>query len=544
LDFKLHSVFAICYLLFAIMNEIKSTPSVLIVEDTLESLDILTEYLETAGLDVTVALSGEKALKVIKKVPDIILLDIKLPGMDGFETCRCLKQHEAISQVPIIFITALTEISHKIKGFKAGGVDYITKPFQYEEVLMRINTHLTLVRQQQVLQEQNEQLKREITRREQAENALKIIETKETKNLDFSKFLEQSQSMTHIVNDIRSLQNVENTSVLILGESGTGKELIARAIHFGSARAKGPFIPINCSAVPSELAESYFFGHQRGAFTGAFSDRPGYFELADGGTLFLDEIADMPALLQTKLLRALEEGIVTPIGSVRSKTVNVRIITATNADLLTRIKEGKFRLDLYFRLSVYPIKVPPLRERQEDIAQLANYFISQLADKMGFKKTTLNQSVITALENYHFPGNVRELKNIIEHALVRSHGGPIQPHHLNLIETKSAYSVQSTTQPVYQDKQTHYDTHNGINSSSILALQTETISPIKMNSFLTIDEQTILNYVQKYGHINNQQCRQLLNSNFDRSSYLFKKLCQKGLLIRRGKGRGSFYQLP
>jgi len=220
---------------------------------------------------------------------------------------------------------------------------------------------------------------------------------------------------------------------LITGESGTGKELVARAVHCSSPRASAPFIPVNCVAIPGELAESVLFGHTRGSFTGAVADRKGWFELADGGTLFLDEIGDMPLPLQAKMLRVLEDGQVVPVGASHSKHVDVRVIAATNANLQERIASGAFREDLYFRLARYLVEMPPLRDRVEDVGLLADHFLTLFTTKMGMPKPLLTPRALALLEGHTFPGNVRELKNMIERALIESAGGPIEPSHLRMV---------------------------------------------------------------------------------------------------------------
>jgi DNA-binding NtrC family response regulator len=240
------------------------------------------------------------------------------------------------------------------------------------------------------------------------------------------------------------LQNFSSVNVLITGESGTGKELVARAIHFGSPRTAGPFIAVNCVAIPADLAESILFGHIRGAFTGATMDRKGYFELADGGTLFLDEIGDMPAALQAKLLRVLEDGRITPLGGTREKKVDVRVVAATNADLQTSIAGGAFRQDLYFRLAQFPVHLPPLRERPEDIPLLATHFLQLFATEMGSAVPAVEPAVMTALSRYPFPGNVRELKNVIERALIESGGGVVQLQHIYVSKMDSPIPQQAT----------------------------------------------------------------------------------------------------
>jgi len=502
--------------------------SILIVDDTPENLDVLIDHLANTNFNVSVALSGEKAIEITQKmIPDMILLDIKMSGIDGFETCRLLKENAALKEVPIIFITAMMETVDKVKGFSVGGVDYITKPFEHEEVLARINTHLMLRRQQQQLAEKNaalielnEQLKQEIVRREQAEEALSTASAKlssisqeEAKRWGLSAFIGKSQAIKNVLKDIRRLQAVDKTSVLILGESGTGKELIARAIHFGGVREQGPFIPVNCSAVPEQLAESSFFGHIKGAFTGAMKTRKGYFEQAQGGSLFLDEIGDMPLSLQAKLLRILEDGLITPVGGEQTKAVNVRIIAATSVDLSLKVAEKQFRKDLFFRLASYILTVPPLRERKEDIIGLSTHFLSFFTKEMGHKATTsLSDSAQEILENYHFPGNVRELKNLIEHAIIRSDGSSIKPPHLHFIELPD-------------DSSAHFSG--------------DKIEPRTEN-----DEQKILSYVREHGRINNTQCRQLLDSDLHRASYLLRKMYQEGVLKREGKLRWTVYRLP
>jgi DNA-binding NtrC family response regulator len=413
--------------------------TVLVADDHPPNLDILVTQLSDLGFRTSVALNGKEAILLAKEtLPYLIILDVIMPGIDGFETCRRLKTDPMLKDIPVIFMTALSDTVDKMKGFEVGAVDYITKPFQIQEVLVRLNVHLTIYNQQKQLEKQNaelikmnEQFKQENARREQAEKALEIADTKlsviseqEAKRWGISAFIGNSPSMATIFEKIRRLQEVEKTSVLIMGESGTGKELIARAIHFGSARAKAPFIPVNCSAIPYELAESAFFGHVRGAFTGAVNNRKGYFELAEGGTLFLDEIGDMPNILQVKLLRTLEDGTLILVGGNKEKKVEFRVIAATNANLPDKIATGEFRSDLYFRLASYIILAQPLREHREDIPLLIDHMLSSLAEDTGRSKVSLTARALKLLKNYSFPGNVRELKNLIEHALINSNGAP------------------------------------------------------------------------------------------------------------------------
>lgn len=427
---------------------------ILIVDDAASNLDVLSAVLEPQGYEILVASHGQAALTIAARAqPDLILLDILMPEVDGFTICRRLKEDAALQDIPVIFITAKSEMSSLVEGFRVGGCDYIVKPFHDEEVLIRIENHLkihrltkTLVQQNRELEHSaaelrraNQQLRREIARREQAEDALQkadarlsILSDREATRWGLAALIGKSKTIGKIVEDIRLLHQFAGTSVLITGESGTGKELIARAIHFGSPHAQGPFIPVNCVAIPVELMESMFFGHVRGSFTGATTDRKGYFELAHGGSLFLDEIGDMPWALQAKLLRVLEDGCIMPVGASQGKKVDVRILAATNTDLQAKIAAGTFRQDLYFRLARYLVAAPPLRERREDIPLLVTHFCGLFATEMGIDTPTFSEDALAALQAYDFPGNVRELKNIIERSLIKSGGGLVQPEHVGL----------------------------------------------------------------------------------------------------------------
>jgi DNA-binding NtrC family response regulator len=419
---------------------------ILLVDDVPANLAVLTAALEPEGYEIFAAPNGATALKVAAKArPDLILLDIMMPELDGFETCRRLKENDATRDIPVIFITARNEMESVVAGFRAGGLDYVVKPFQADEVLSRVKTHLRLSRLTRELLEKNHALEAEITRRERAETELRQADDKlaafsdlESARGNISGLIGNSAQLRKIIEEIRKLHNFANTSVLITGESGTGKELVARAIHFGSTRAKGTFVPVNCVAIPSELAESILFGHVKGAFTGATADRKGCFELADGGTLFLDEIGDMPLGLQVKLLRVLEDGCVMPVGASEPRQVDVRVIAATNADLDARIAAGTFRSDLYFRLARYTVATPPLRERLEDVPMLAAHYLKVFAAEMGQQPPGLSREVTAALKTYPYPGNIRELKNIIERALIQSGGETILPEHLHLQRNSAA----------------------------------------------------------------------------------------------------------
>jgi DNA-binding NtrC family response regulator len=429
---------------------------ILLVDDNPVNLQVLSDAIEPQGFEVLAARDSHLALNIAQRaLPDLILLDVVMPQMDGFEVCRRLKKNDLTRDIPVIFLTAKSEVDSVTQGFRAGGVDYITKPFQTEEVVIRISTHVrnrqltveltaknrTLEQRTAELTEANERLRQEVTRREQAEDALQTADEKlhlmrdrEVARWGVAGFIGKSKTVAKILADVEKLHQFGTTGVLITGESGTGKELIARAIHFGGPRAKEPFIPINCVAVPGELAESMLFGHLRGSFTGAISDRKGVFELAHGGTLFLDEIGGMPLSLQAKLLRVLEDRIITPLGAASGRTVDVRVIAATNVDLQEKITAGEFRHDLYFRLARFPVVTPPLRDRREDIPLLVRHFLDLFATEMGMRPPEISAEALELLTSYAFPGNVRELKNILERALIESGGRIIKPSHLHLLE--------------------------------------------------------------------------------------------------------------
>lgn len=418
--------------------------TILIVDDVPANVGVLLDQLSRHSFRVLVAESGPSALKQVEHAPpDLILLDVMMPGLDGFETCRRLKMNDATSEIPVIFMTALSETVDKVRGFGAGAVDYVTKPFQHEEVLARVNTHLKLRRLQHELRAANEHLEQRVADRtaelSEANASLKeaLDEVEDLKNRlqAENRYLQDELKTDHDFETIiggngtlaESFGQVErvaptDATVLILGETGTGKELFARAIHDLSARSAHPLVKVNCAALPAELIESELFGHEKGAFTGAIARKTGRFELADGGTIFLDEIGDLPLELQAKLLRVLQEGEFERLGSSTTLTVDVRVIAATNRDLAKAIDEGTFREDLYYRLNVFPIALPPLRERLEDIPSLVWHFVEKYSKKIGRPIDTVPKPVMKALASYGWPGNVRELENVIERAVILTDG--------------------------------------------------------------------------------------------------------------------------
>ena len=423
--------------------------TVLVVDDNPDNLDILLSYLDRERFRVLVAGDGRSALASASAArPDIILLDVMLPDMKGYEVCRHVKADPQTAHIPVIFITALTDVREKLAGFDAGGVDYLTKPLQHEEVLARINTHLLLKRYQEELEEANAELEsrveartvelsEEVEQRRRAEEQLKealgevnaLKDRLQAENVYLKQELQgdnrlivgRSKPLGAMLEKVRCVAS-SDTSVLITGETGTGKELIAQAIHDASRRRDKPLVKLNCAAISAGLVESELFGHVRGAFTGAADKRTGRFQVADGGTLFLDEVSELPSETQVKLLRVLQEQEFEPVGSSVTKKVDVRIVAATNRDLGEEVAAGRFRADLYYRLGVFPIQVPALRERHGDIPLLVEHFMNVLSRKLGRELAGVEPATMQKLEAHSWPGNVRELRNTIERAILLSRG--------------------------------------------------------------------------------------------------------------------------
>jgi PAS domain S-box-containing protein len=536
--------------------------TILLVDDNPTNLQLLFGTLKGLGHKLLVAKSGEDALKVASwSHPDLILLDILMGGIDGFETCTRLKADPETRDIAVIFLSALDDTDDKIKGLTMGAVDYIAKPFQSEEVIARVETHLTIARLRTELAERNRQLEaanqpildsvgdgiygldgdgcitfanpaamqltgfpqealighslhelhlyarwdgspyhfietgiyqtlkqgvaresdsdvfwrhtgdhfavswtctpikrggevqgavlafRDVTQRKrqehqlrealaevenlrdrlQAENAYLQAEVKNEGRFD--SIVGESTALKQVLDQVDQVAPT-NSSVLIIGESGTGKEAIARAIHDLSARRDRPLIKVNCGAITPTLIESELFGHEKGAFTGASKQRQGHFELADGGTIFLDEIGELPLDAQVKLLRVLQEHEISRLGSETAISVDVRVIAATNRDLVEMVEEGSFRMDLFYRLNVFPLTIPPLRERRDDIPLLVTKFLSDQARAQGRAFSRISEDGMQLLLNYNWPGNIRELQNVIERAaiLARDKVVPIAPH--------------------------------------------------------------------------------------------------------------------
>lgn len=381
--------------------------TVLIVDDEPWNVDLLEQELGAAGYRTVAAASGEQALAVVAQAqPDLVLLDVMMRGIDGYETCRRLKAAEATRSIPVVFLTALKETFEKTRAFAAGAVDYVTKPFETEELLARVGVHVAL--------------RREVEAHRRSKATIRLL-VEDTRCADDA-MIGQSGAMRQVREQIAQVAGADST-VLIQGETGTGKELVARAIHAASPRRDRPLIRLNCAALPHELVESELFGHEKGAFTGAIQQRRGRFELADGGTLFLDEVGDLPAEAQAKLLRVLQEREFERLGGTRTLRVDVRVIAATNRDLRAEVAASRFRADLYFRLNVFPIALPPLRDRRDDIPGLLEHFALRTSRKLGRAIDGVAPSFAERARAHDWPGNVRELENLVERALILSNGG-------------------------------------------------------------------------------------------------------------------------
>ena len=376
--------------------------TVLLIDDD-DSLRRVVEYsLEEEGHKVVTATNGTEGLQAFQtRTVDLVLTDIRMPEMDGLELLTRLKAMQP--DLPVIVLTAHGTIDSAVDAMKLGAFDYLTKPFNREQLKASVRKALEVA----ALTTENRYLRQVVAER-----------------FSFASMIAGSRAM-RAVTDTAARVAQSDTTVLLDGESGTGKELLAKAIHFHSARAKGPFVTINCGAIPEQLLESELFGHRRGSFTGAVTDKQGKFEAANRGTIFLDEIGELPSLLQVKILRVLQEREIDKVGETRSIKVDVRVIAATNRDLEKMIADGAFRDDLYYRLAVVSIRVPPLRERADDIPLLVDFFLRKHTEKLSRPRPTIEKRVYSAFNLYSWPGNIRELENVIERALVLDKDGVI-----------------------------------------------------------------------------------------------------------------------
>ena len=385
--------------------------TILVVEDKESMAQMLKDTLGSEGYRVISAKNGSEGVTYLKENRiDLVLTDLKLPEKDGMEILRISKEENQL--VPVIVMTAFGSVETAVKAMKEGAFDFITKPFDIDHLLMLIRRALE-------------------TQRVLTENIL--LKDEFASKLGLPRIIGKSGRITEVAQLVQKVAPTK-TTVLLLGESGTGKELFARALHNLSHRRNYPFVPINCAAIPKNLLESELFGHEKGAFTGADAKKLGKFELADGGTIFLDEVGDMDLTLQSKLLRAIEESEIERIGGIKIIKVDVRIVAASNRSLDKAIEDKSFREDLYYRLNVFPIEIPPLRERKEDIPLLTEYFINKYCIELKTTQKDISKDALNILMGYHWKGNVRELENTIERAIILCDGDIITPEHIVLTQ--------------------------------------------------------------------------------------------------------------
>jgi len=451
--------------------------TILVVEDKESMAAMLKETLEAEGYKVIPARDAAKGIKYLKdgKI-DLVLTDLKLPDKNGIDVLKASKEENHLT--PVIVMTAFGSVEAAVSAMKEGAFDFITKPFDTDHLIILIKRALETQR----LVTENILLKEEVSSR----FGLPGIIGKSRNILDVAQIVQKVAAT--------------KTTVLILGESGTGKELFARAIHNLSSRKHYPFVPINCAAIPKALLESELFGHEKGSFTGADARKMGKFELADKGTIFLDEIGDMDLSIQAKLLRAIEEGEIERVGAITFMKLDVRIVAASNKDLEKAVEEKKFREDLFYRLNVFPVRVPPLRERKEDIPLLVEYFINKYCNEMKTPVKSVSKEALDILMGYHWKGNVRELENTIERAVILCDGDVITPEHFVL-------SKEVVSGPVTAFSSTE-GTLESVAKEALRTAETKRISSAlhetrgnksKAAEILQVSYKTLLTKIKEYG---------------------------------------------
>ncbi|MCK9815857.1 sigma-54 dependent transcriptional regulator [Pseudomonas sp. MAFF 302046] len=379
------------------------THNLLVVDDEPKLCDLLSSALSQNGVQVFTASNGLHALKVLEQEEiDLVISDWRMPGMDGPQLLAEIKQR--YPSLPVIVMTAYSTVKNAVQSMRNGAFDYIAKPFDIDELDITVSKALQF---RDILKD-NQRMRAELDEHRQIDS-----------------LIGDSPTFRRVLQAVDSVRE-SNATILLTGESGTGKEMVARAIHQHGNRADKPFVAVNCAAIPEGLLESEMFGHRKGAFTGAVADRVGRFQQADKGTLFLDEVGDMPLALQAKILRALQERVVEPVGDPRARKVDVRVIAATNKDLLQAVADKTFREDLYYRLNVFPIPLPALRERTEDIAPLARHFAHTLGATAGKRLSGFSAEALRVMSEYRWPGNIRELQNCVERATIVASGTQIE----------------------------------------------------------------------------------------------------------------------
>lgn len=445
---------------------------ILVVDDD-ESLRRVTQVqLQQTGYEVTAASDGNEALAVLERFPaDLVITDLKMPGMSGLELLKRIRS--AYSEIVIIMATAFGTIENAVEAMRAGAYDYVTKPVQIEELRITVSRAL-----------EHLELREEV----------RHLRSSLDKKFGFENILGRSNVLLSVL-DMASRAAQTSSTVLVHGETGTGKELLAKAIHFNSPRKEKPFITINCGAIPKDLLESELFGHVKGSFTGAVAHKRGKAEAADGGTLFLDEIGELPPELQVKLLRLLQQGEIEKVGATETAHVDVRIIAATNRNLQAMVEDGAFRDDLYYRLAVIPLELPPLRERPDDIQELVEYFFVQAKEKHGRQDLALPPALLSYFCAYRWPGNVRELENVLERLVVLSRGPDISLNDLPEVLRRE----RPTLEVLHLDLPPQGISLEAVEKELILrALQKSDWNQTQAARYLDLSRKTLIYRMEKY----------------------------------------------
>ena len=450
---------------------------ILLVEDKESMAQMLKETLEAEGYSLVIARDGHEGIRQIRENRfDLVLTDLKLPKKDGIEVLKVSKTENPFT--PVIVMTAFGTVETAVTAMKEGAFDFITKPFDTDHLLLLMNRALE-------------------TQRLLTENIL--LRDELSSRFGFPKIIGKSPGIQEVAQKVQKVASPK-TTVLLLGESGTGKELFARAIHNLSQRREYPFVPINCAAIPRELLESELFGHEKGSFTGAETRKLGKFELADKGTIFLDEIAEMDIALQAKLLRVLQEGEIERVGAVKAIRIDVRIIAATNRDIERAVEERLFREDLFYRLNVFPIVIPPLRERKEDIPLLVEYFIDKYCSELKCGKKAIALDARDLLINYPWKGNVRELENCIERALILCEGDTITQ---DTIVLNRQHLLESSLRTLPMDGPLEDSAREAVRIAETQriskALKETKGNKSRASELLQVSYKTLLNKIKEYG---------------------------------------------
>jgi two-component system response regulator PilR (NtrC family) len=453
-------------------------PRILVVDDEESIREFLEIMLKKEGYEITLAEDGAKAKDVLaKKSFDMIISDLQMPNTNGIELLKHVK--DSSPDTVFMMITAFGTTETAVEAMKMGAYDYITKPFKIDEVRLNIINAL----RSKNLEVENRSLKKELV-----------------KEYSFQNIIGNSQAMHQIYDLIKRVSQAP-TNILVTGESGTGKEVVAKAIHYNGPLKDRPFVTINCGAIPENLMESEMFGHKKGSFTGAVSDKSGLFEVADGGTLFLDEVGELPITIQVKLLRAIQERVIRRVGATEDMKVEVRIIAATNRHLEEMVQKGTFRQDLFYRLNVINIKTPPLRDRKEDIPILAQHFLKKYNDKLSKSINGISDEAMEALKKYDYPGNVRELENMIERTVALEGGSTILPESLPpLVSTPSGRKMASSHEIEVTDDGVDLDKVMGQIEKELLIKAIHTAGGVKKRAakLLSITFRSMRYRVEKY----------------------------------------------